>query len=453
MICGPPLQAQGSKQRPQAVAEDAGSAAEHIAAAEALEAAGQPARAAAEWRSVLAIDPASLEALEHLSTELLRSKDYVGVVDLLRPRPPERLSPVETVNLAEALAVLARLPEAIELLRQGVRRFPTGLPIADELGAVLMFADRREEAYAVLEGTLARYPDDEPTEILYLRSLITGKSEKAATVAQRLVAKYPNDARVQYLGALLASQSGDLPRARQLADRSLTLNAADPATQKLAGDILMREEDFGGAKAHFEEAIRLGNAEPEVRYKLAQLSRRLSDSASAERNSEQYKSLRASETNKIGAAEAVDKGDKALAAGDARGAADLYEQAIALKPDEALIHYKLSKAFDRESDTLHERLELQRAVQLAPNFGEALNQLGFLAEKAGQMAEAEEEFRAAVKASPLYVVAWTNLAATLTGEGKLQGAREAVDHALRLDPGSVAAKRIDELLKGPLPRE
>ena len=114
--------------------------------------------------------------------------------------------------------------------------------------------------------------------------------------------------------------------------------------------------------------------------------------------------------------------------------------------DEARLHYKLAKALDKTGDLVEEKAELQRAIELNPNLAEAQNQMGYLATKSGDDAQAENYFRAAVRASPSYAVAWVNLAATLAGEDKLQDAKQALARALEIDPNNAQARRLDQVL-------
>jgi tetratricopeptide (TPR) repeat protein len=95
---------------------------------------------------------------------------------------------------------------------------------------------------------------------------------------------------------------------------------------------------------------------------------------------------------------------------------------------------------------VNERTELERAIQLNPNLAEAQNQLGYLSGKAGDLGQAESCYRAAVHASPSYLVAWINLAATLADEAKWQDARQAAAHALEIDPNNAEARRLAEAI-------
>jgi Tfp pilus assembly protein PilF len=70
--------------------------------------------------------------------------------------------------------------------------------------------------------------------------------------------------------------------------------------------------------------------------------------------------------------------------------------------------------------------------------------MGYLAARGGDPARAEAFFRAAVQASPSYVVAWINLAATLASEEKWTEAKQAVDRALTIDPDNAAARQLNQ---------
>lgn len=434
--------AQGASQHVQAQA-DAASAAAHVTRGEALDRLGRRREAEAEWRAVLTIDASSGEALDGLSNDLTKDKDFLGVVSLLdQGRERGSLSETQTLNLGEALGLLARQKEAIALLNGGLLRYPDSAPLADELATVQILAGQQEHAYETLQRVLAEHPGDRPTETLYLRALMSGKSDKAAAWAEKIIAEHPRDAEMLYLGAELAQSGGDPKRAMELVKRSLAADAKDYKAQKLYADLLMESGDLQGAKEHLEKAIALGDSESDVRYQLFRVETKLGNTAEAKERLQAYRSRQAADKGRIDTAVDVDRGNLAMQNGDPAGAAALYRQALQLSPDEALIHYKLSRALDALHHSVEELDELQRAIQLDPNFAEPLNQMGYLSLHGGDAEKAEEFFVAATKASPSYVVAWTNLAATYASEAKWHQAEDATDHALRLDPGNRIAARL-----------
>ena len=91
-----------------------------------------------------------------------------------------------------------------------------------------------------------------------------------------------------------------------------------------------------------------------------------------------------------------------------------------------------------------EKTALERAIALNQDFPEAQNQMGFLAVRADDLADGESHFRAAVQASPSYIVAWINLAATLMSEQRWVDARQAVDHALQIDPENAQVRQLSQ---------
>ena len=289
---------------------------------------------------------------------------------------------------------------------------------------------------------MAEHLADRSTETLYLRTLISGKSEKAAPLAEKLVAERPQDAEILYLSADLARSEGNLMRAQELVKRSLDANAKDYKAQELYASLLVESGDLHGAQEHLEKAIALGNPELDVRYQLFRVQTKLGDIAGANGSMQAYRSRRASDKGRIDTAEDVDRGNRAMQDGDPASAASLFRQALQLSPDEALIHYQLSRALDQLHDNVQEWSELQRAIQINPHFAEALNQMGYLRLHGGNARKAEEFFLAATKASPSYVAAWTNLVAAFASDANLQQAEEATEHALRLDPGNTIAVKL-----------
>jgi tetratricopeptide (TPR) repeat protein len=188
-----------------------------------------------------------------------------------------------------------------------------------------------------------------------------------------------------------------------------------------------------------------------VQYELAKVLQSLGDTAQAQETMQTYQAMRKAESDQALAVGKIELGDRALAAGDAQQAVAFYREALSDDPSEARVAYKLSRALDKTNDLVSEKAELQRAIELNPNLAEAQNQLGYISGKAGDLVQAESSYRAAVHASPSYLVAWINLAATLADEAKWQEAKRAAAHALEIDPGSVEARRLAEAIASAQP--
>jgi tetratricopeptide (TPR) repeat protein len=419
----------------------------HLSLATALRQLKRTADAEEEWRKALSIDANSTLALDGLSQDLIEQKDYPGVVALLyKPGSDRQLSPLASLNLGIALAGAVRLDDAANVLREGLNTYPDSLPIADELALVLMLQGRVDEAYKIFDLALEKHPNDEPTQILYLRVLVTSHSDKAPALAQDLLGKYPGQWEVLYLNAVNASEDGDYPRTRDLVARSIAINPDYAQAQTLLGSALAKLGDLTGAKEHLQRAIRIGDGEPETHYDLARVLQSLGDAEGAADQLHTYQRLKTAQSNKAQAAGKAEIADQQVTTGDPAKAVSLYREALESDPDEPLLYYKLAKALEKTNDIAGERTALERALALNPNLPEAQNQMGYLVVRQGNSAKAELHFRAAVRASPSYVVAWINLAATLASESKWQEARQAADRALEIDPDNTEARRLSDSL-------
>ncbi|MDR3774850.1 MAG: tetratricopeptide repeat protein [Terracidiphilus sp.] len=419
----------------------------HLVLAAAMDRQKKTAEAETEWRAALAIDPDSATALDSLSQDFLDRKDYAAAIALLdRPGSSRLRTPQQCFNLGVAYAGTAQLDAAAKALREGLNNNPDSLPIAGELALVLMLHGRDQEAFAVLELALEKHPGDQATQILYLRTLVSSHAGKAAELGPKLLIAYPNEWEVLYLNAQLESREADFAAARAHLEHSVAVNPGYYPSHAELGSILAKLGDLAGARSHLEKAIALGDSDPEAEYDLAKVLQKLGETALAQEKMRLYQQLKQARTDKVQAAGKAEEGDQAMAAGDPAQAASLYREALHADPDEPLLSYKLSRALDKLKDIAGERAALERAIQLKPNLAEAENQLGYLAARDGDAAQAESYFRAAVGASPSYVAAWINLAATLADEGKWQDSRQALGHALEVDPDNAAARKLSQAL-------
>lgn len=431
----------------KAASLDTSDARPHLLLGTALDQTSQFADAEREWRAALAIDPSSAVALDGLSRDLLNDKDYAAAIALLERSPhPEQRTPTQALNLGMAYARTLQLKEASKVLREGLSTAPDSLPLADELAVVLMLVDRPEEAVTVLSDALARHPGDLNTQVLYLRVLVSSQSENAQQLGQKLLITAPHNWEVLYLNAQLEIRAGQFQKARAQLEQSVALKPDYFQSQEALGNALFQLKDFTGAKEHLEKAIELGDGEPAVQYELAKVLQNLGEVEQSQEKLRIYQTMRKAEADRTLAVGKIESGDRAMAAGDAAQAVTLYREALSDDPNEALLAYKLAKALDKTKDLDAERAALQRAIELNPNLAEAQNQMGYLDVKSGDDVQAESYFRAAVHASPSYLPAWINLAATLAGEAKWQDAKQALARALELDPHSAEAHRLDQAI-------
>jgi Tfp pilus assembly protein PilF len=104
---------------------------------------------------------------------------------------------------------------------------------------------------------------------------------------------------------------------------------------------------------------------------------------------------------KAGAAtELATRANSLLAAGDAKGAVRVLEEALRLKPEDEDLHYNLGIAYGKSGDITNAEHHYREALRLLPDYPEVHNNLGNLLLHARRLGEAEEQFTAAIKLMP-----------------------------------------------------
>jgi tetratricopeptide (TPR) repeat protein len=431
----------------QAIRLDANDIRPHLVMANVLDRMKKTVEGEAEWRKALAIDPQSVMALDSLSQNLVDQKNYASVIALLdKPGMELNRTAVQSLNLGIAYADRVQLEKAAAVLREGLKNNEDSLPIANELAVVLMLLGRDEEAYSIFDLALAKHPEDQHTQILYLHTLVNSKSNRAFGYSRKLLSLYPDQWELLYLAGVLESREGEYEQARAHLEHSIFLNPNYYQSQEMLGVALSGLGDLPAAKQHLDQAIALGDNQPEVQYRLAQTLKRLGDTANAQEKLRIYKQLKKNRSDSIQAAGKSEMGDQALAEGNPSQAASLYQEALEITPNDAILYYNLSVAQDKTKDFAGEKTSLERTLQLNPNLMEAQNQMGYLAARAGDLVEAENYFRAAVRVSPSNIGAWINLAATLASNQKWQRAKQALSHAIEIDPNSAQARQLEQAL-------
>ncbi len=199
-----------------------------------------------------------------------------------------------------------------------------------------------------------------------------------------------------------------------------------------------------GAREQFEKALALGASEPQVRFEYAKVLRTLGETKLAGEQLKLYQQEQKAQADRTLAAVKMGQADKELADGDPKRAVELYRDAVAAVPENALLSYKLSVALDRTGDTAGEQEALQKVIQIDPGMAIAHHQLGYLASRSGDFATAEGQFREAVRAAPGYTDAWVSLAATLGMESRYPEAQQAVQRALEIDPHNANALALQK---------
>lgn len=414
----------------------------HLLLASALEQLHRPQDAQSEWAAALRIDHLSTEALDGMSKSLMAQGDYVSAIEVLRSAPRNETL---TLDLALAYGKARMLDKAVDVLTQGLKRNPSSMALTSALVTVYVNQVHYENAVNLAAKTARLHPGNLVAQKLYLRVLVlNGDFVPARPLARKLLAARPHEFDFLYLSGILENQGGQFPEARTHLEAAIALDPNYYNAHYNLGLVLSELKDFPAAKEHLEKAIALGATEPQVHFKLSTVLRALGDNERAQEQLILYQQLNQAKINRTLAASKSAEAAKEQAGGNLQKAAGLYREASEATPDDAALAYKLALALDATGDTAAERTALEQAVKIDPGFALAQNQLGYLASKDGDSANAEEHFRLAVRAAPGYTQAWISLAATLGMESRFPEAQDALATALKLEPNNSEAKQLRE---------
>ncbi|HEY2251759.1 MAG TPA: tetratricopeptide repeat protein, partial [Planctomycetaceae bacterium] len=120
-------------------------------------------------------------------------------------------------------------------------------------------------------------------------------------------------------------------------------------------------------------------------------------------------------------------------------AIDLFQQAVQLAPDDALVQYDLGALLQQRRDPLGARLRFQQAVRLQPDFAEAWNDLGIAQQSLGELDEAAACFERLMALVPTMSGAHFNLGNVRLAQGRLMEAITCYARSLELQPRFVEA--------------
>jgi tetratricopeptide (TPR) repeat protein len=406
----------------------------------ALSRLGRKGEAQAAWEAALQIDPTSKVAMDGLSKCLISDGNYEAAISLLSSTPRDEAM---TIDLAVAYSEDGKPDDAAAELKQALATNQDSLGLTNGLITIYVNQNRYQEAAQLAEKMAKAHPESLGALAVYLRVLILNDDvAKARPLGEEMLTKAPHAFDSLYLNGVLKRKEGDYPAAKSFLDRALKLDSRHYNCHYNLGVVLEKLNDYSGAKKELEQAIEMGGSEPQIRFELVTVLRRLGETEKAQAQLKIYQAQLQERANRTVAATKSAQAGQEISKGNTQKAVDLYREAAAATPQDALLNYKLALALDRAGDTDGERAALKKAVEIDPGMAVAQNQLGYLASVRGDLASAEKYFRLAIHAAPGYTQAWISLAATLGMESRFPEAQEAVGIALRLDPKNESALQL-----------
>lgn len=412
----------------------------HILLATAFMRLSQPQDAAQQWMAALKIDGTSEIARHGLSRCLVATGDNSGVIALLHDH---KLDEDLAVDLAIAYTRSGMFDDATKTLNDTLKQYPNSVPLSNALVTVYMKMSQTDLAERIAETCYKAHPDDHNAQVSYMRTLVyNGDWAPARPIAKQLLASDPHAFDTLYLVGVLERQDGNYAAARDHLTEAAALNPTLANLHYNLGATLDRLHDSAAAVTQLQQALALGDKDPEVHFELANALRATGQTEAAGKEMVAYQQAVQDKQNTVLAGSKAAEAEVNLNKGDVQKATQLYGEAFAATPKNALLGYKYAMALDKASDLDGEHKVLEQVIAIDPTIALAQNQLGYLDSRRGDNASAEKHFEAAVQAAPGFTQAWISLAATLGMEAKYPQAQQAVANALRLDPNNSEAQQL-----------
>lgn len=328
-----------------------------------------------------------------------------------------------------------RPKEAVPLLEMAHRGRPADLEVANNLGAAYAGAgdlDAAERTYAKIVATKPTLFD--PWYNLGNIRLKKRNARGAVEALSKAASLRQNDPFVHNNLGVAYEALGDNIKSAQSFVRAANLNSNNPIFLKNAGLALIRAQQFASAVPFLERAVRLEPQNDDLRVALADAYTRL------DRRKEAlgiYESL----ADRLASRPAFwfNLGVLRSQNNDADGAVAAYSKALELAPNDLDALNNLGLLRYRRGEYAESRVLFEKLAGLNPSSTQAKLNLAAACLKLGDRAAAAAQWREVLRVNPGNWMVRLNLANVLWQEGDPEGAKAHYDRVLQDNPKSAEA--------------
>jgi tetratricopeptide (TPR) repeat protein len=372
--------------------------------------------------------------------------------------------------LAQVLAETGQKDKALQLLEEGRRLHPRLAHWENARGQVLLnLGDGRgaEAAFRKVLGSGRATPYDWAG--LGTALTLQDRYDEALQAQRKAVHLLPSNSNLRALLASSLFLQGSLEEAVVTAREAIQLNPANAGAHRTLGWALAKQQKYVAAETAFAEVLKLQPQDTFVlqrgliyngfgntlfeKQRYAEAAQAYEQANTASPKDALYRCHVANAYYRAGdykhaeeAARAAIKlapmrfegynvlGHILFARGKLEEAVNQYQQAIARRRGDAVLHVNLANTFFEQKNPAAAEAEYRKAGSLNQQYADPRLSLGILLLNKGKAAEAEAELRQAVKLAPKNSAAHARLSTALLMQGKTMEAVAAARRGVELAP-------------------
>ena len=201
--------------------------------------------------------PKSNQARKLLGLIALRKRDYAKVEKLIRPLQDDAKDDPFMLNLlATALMKLGKTDEGIELLKRVAELDPDSTAAQMRLGAGLLQSGEHESGVAQIESVIKMDPKNQQADIILVLNYLRQKQpEKALKAAEAYLERHPESSTAYNLLGQAYLGLEQEAKAEEAFTKARELTPGDPSANQSLADLAMKKKDTTKARALYQEVL------------------------------------------------------------------------------------------------------------------------------------------------------------------------------------------------------
>ncbi len=255
---------------------------------------------------------------------------------------------------------------------------------------------------------------------------LAGKYQEAKAVVEPLVQEDPNYAGAVFLLGRIYFKLGDLNRAKELIDKAIELDLANPDYRNVRNEMatfasklteasrLSNNADYEGSKKIWLEIIKENPNFVNAYIELGRILVRLGNLENAAANFQQAIAMNPENEDYKKEFESITKryiqdGVQLMQRRSYSTALEKFKQAISLNPNDAQAYYFSAIVYLDENQFPEALLSVNKSLELDPSYPKAFLVKGKILAGMNNIEEAIKQYKKAIELDPEYIDAWKNL--------------------------------------------